>query len=238
MVYNPESRKLTIYGWTRGPVIPQEDIISRNFKEPETFGVDFAWKRGVDRIPSIVEYPDRYNLVYTTSGIRETKHRYFNCDGYPEHRTNGAVLLRKWQENIDAMDEFDLQLAEYHEAVKPLSQRVNRASRAVLEAYKQRKEKEAYNKFLTEFGDPDLWEGHKKTLKAMDYPKSHELEFLLRRLVERGHNIYGRTIGELFIIFKVEAERPGEPDKEGYRPIKPKELVLDDDIFNIVVEVE
>lgn len=61
-----------------------------------------------------------------------------------------------------------------------------------------RAEAAAYAKFLDDYGDPDLWEGHKKALKLPNAPRMEGLRKALAILVERGFELSpGTTVREV-----------------------------------------
>jgi hypothetical protein len=73
------------------------------------------------------------------------------------------------------------------------------AYRVVVDAWEKRAEDAAYQRFLDDYRDPELWEGHRKTiLRKLNYPhrSSHQdsLHHLLCRVVEDGHDLAGHTV--------------------------------------------
>ncbi len=75
---------------------------------------------------------------------------------------------------------------------------VRKAEHALAQARLAREEARCYSAFLTEYGDPELWEGHQKTLPKLAYPyhQHRALVTMLEQLVERGIAIDGLTFAE------------------------------------------
>ncbi|HSH82543.1 MAG TPA: hypothetical protein VLA19_28770, partial [Herpetosiphonaceae bacterium] len=73
-----------------------------------------------------------------------------------------------------------------------------KAEHALAQAWLAREEARRYSAFLAEYGDPELWEGHQKTLPKLAYPyhRHRALVTMLEHLVERGIAIDGLTFGE------------------------------------------
>lgn len=86
-------------------------------------------------------------------------------------------------------------LAARHRA-RELGRPVQAAIECVARAWEERVEAREYARFLDDFRDPALWEGHRKTLKNLTFPfRSHrDLRLLLDRFVEDGHDLTGHTV--------------------------------------------
>jgi hypothetical protein len=76
------------------------------------------------------------------------------------------------------------------------------AMKSIEEAWVKRAEAEAYEKFIADFVDPELWEGHRKQLR-INYPHDHHrryvddpLDLLVTWMVEEGIEFNGLTVWE------------------------------------------
>lgn len=60
-------------------------------------------------------------------------------------------------------------------------------------------EKVAYERFIEDYADPELWEGHRKTLQFQNWPygSADQCRAVLNVVIERGIPVEGRTIGEI-----------------------------------------
>jgi hypothetical protein len=97
-------------------------------------------------------------------------------------------------------------------AASALSGIAGRARRVVARAWEARAEAEAYQRFLDDYRDPDLWEGHRKTLR-INYPHVGSfgrdgLTRLLDRLVEDGHDLTGHTVATAAALLGEDIDLP------------------------------
>lgn len=90
------------------------------------------------------------------------------------------------------------------------------AHRHVVFAWEARAEQAAYEKFLADYLDPDLWEGHRKTIQAtLRYPhhanyRRDALTRLLDRLIEDGHDLTGHTVATAAALLDEDLELPAD----------------------------
>ena len=90
-------------------------------------------------------------------------------------------------------------------------------------------EQRTYEAFLVEYSDPDLWEGHRKTLKRPEYPyfRNSLIERLIGFFIERGESVDGLTFGELTARYRARVGEDGwTTENERLRPTDIDELVL------------
>jgi hypothetical protein len=86
-------------------------------------------------------------------------------------------------------------------------------------AWEAQAEEAAYDRFLDDYRDPELWEGHRKTLKNLTFPHrgDRELSRLLGRLIEDGHELSGHTVATATKLL---------PDEEFHLPGDVQDLPL------------
>lgn len=86
-------------------------------------------------------------------------------------------------------------------------------------AWEARAEAAEYARFLEDYRDPDLWEGHRKSLKNLAFPhrSDRDLSRLLGRLVEDGHDLTGHTVATAADLL---------PDEEFQLPTDVPDLAL------------
>jgi hypothetical protein len=87
-------------------------------------------------------------------------------------------------------------IREAEDRAAELRGRARKVIAAVRDAWEARAEQAAYARFLDDYRDPGLWEGHRKTLTGLQFPYHHHrgLSLLLNRLVEDGHDLDGHTV--------------------------------------------
>ncbi|HVT78386.1 MAG TPA: hypothetical protein VHD87_15220 [Acidimicrobiales bacterium] len=93
------------------------------------------------------------------------------------------------------MDRHD-QFTRIETAREALRTTAHRAARSIQDAWAANAEADAYARFLEDYADPDLWEGHRKTLR-ISYPhhgRVHDaLLHAIERLVESDQPVAGLT---------------------------------------------
>ncbi|MEV8546963.1 hypothetical protein [Streptomyces sp. NPDC051572] len=103
-----------------------------------------------------------------------------------------------------------------YQAVAHRREEIRDAARAAYRAaesiWNERQEQKAYNAFLTEFGEPSLWEGHRKTIKLPPMPEPPDQTrgssrllgtswfTALTALIEAGEDVADYTLGKALEI--------------------------------------
>lgn len=122
----------------------------------------------------------------------------------PDEATNRYIVL--WHDA--ALDEHvEQQKAEWHEHLKRKRQidvLTDKLNRQVADAWEKRAEEQAFQKFVSEYLDPGLWEGHRKTLRDNTFaapfrPNNTTWDKALAHLIEEGgvEAVAGLTVGEV-----------------------------------------
>jgi hypothetical protein len=109
--------------------------------------------------------------------------------------------------------EAERDLAErVKEVRRKMDQSVYSAANQIQKALAEVREARAYEAFLAEYGDPALWDGHKKTLKELRHgPEVPErVREALWTLVSAGIAFEGRTLGE--VLEEAAALQPSEAE--------------------------
>jgi hypothetical protein len=196
VTYHPRDRKFHVYYLQRLPIVPEEPRFGARVDGATVGRFDFTWKRGAGRVPALSSAG-----AYTVSVDR----------GMPWESSSHIL----W-EDTEVVDEARAQQASYlavRRTLEGLRARVHRAETKVEAQWQVAEEARRYQAFLAEHGAPDLWEGHRKTLRAPVYP--HGLRSatgsLLRRAlewrVERHEPLAGLTVAELLETY---VAGPGE----------------------------
>lgn len=98
--------------------------------------------------------------------------------------------------------------------VAALNEAARSARSHVVAVWEACAERAAYKKFLDDYLDPDLWEGHRKTIqKTLCYPhhanyRHDGLSLLLHRLVEDGHDLTGHTVATAAALLNEDIDLP------------------------------
>ncbi|HSH80017.1 MAG TPA: hypothetical protein VLA19_15945, partial [Herpetosiphonaceae bacterium] len=112
---------------------------------------------------------------------------------------------------------------------------VRKAEQALAQGWLAREEARRYSAFLAEYGDPELWEGHQKTLPKLAYlyHRHRGLVTMLEHLVERGVAIDGLTFGEARRCYQEGVSTHGVVDAWGCRG-----TTLPDDLDDLVLATD
>lgn len=155
--------------------------------------------------PKIAVYERRWKRVGNPATIELRKHSRWNRsinswlyrDELPWERhgtplwTDGAAIAEA-ERRQDAY-------AELEEENRELRDRSRRLSRQIEVAWLADAEQAAYGRFMEDYGDPDLWDGHRKSL-TIEFPYGHRtdnLMLLCEYAAEREKDVEGLTVAEV-----------------------------------------
>jgi len=128
-------------------------------------------------------------------------------------RDQGGPAAELLYFDADAVAAYDADVVAYEAAQlvrQGMAEKVDRSLKAIVKAKEARLLQDLYHKFLADFGDAELWEGHRKqhAAKLVFELKSEDLKQALRRLVESGVNVDGMTVQEVLASYE------GAPEPE------------------------
>nr|MDA8356833.1 hypothetical protein [Actinomycetota bacterium] len=132
---------------------------------------------------------------------------------------------RAWRQ-VFLDDAVVAEAEERHERYLALRKRVGelgdivrRHEQRVCEQWNAREERRAYEAFLAKYADPELWEGHKKTItiRTLGFSDLGSLRDALAHLVEAGQILDGLSVAEVCERARVSfgVEERGLPDEVG-----------------------
>ena len=153
-------------------------------------GHDFSWHR--DRRRQVVAGQ------CSPWGIR--RHWDERGDRHPWEGAWGKTVSVLWLD-ADVVQRAEACHAHY-QAIKQRGREIVDAARAVYRAaesnWQARKDREAYKAFLAKYGDPGLWESHRKTIKFSSMPEPSGQPWLtaLTALIENGEDPATYTLGQ------------------------------------------
>lgn len=169
--------------------IPTELFFSNRIEEPPLGRASIEWKRDATRRPAITFLPEHHLSVDKTAMPWEVRY-----DGRPYA---GKVLWR--DETAIAAFRDSLAMARTAKrAAEAVQSKIWAAMKSIDEQYAAGIEALARAKFAADYGDPELWEGHRKTLKLPERPRdSGDLRTAMGLLVERGIDLTSKTASEI-----------------------------------------
>jgi hypothetical protein len=204
LVFDPKRKRFYGFEYGSDAVVDTKHPLTGRDKPPEMREFEITWRRT------------------TGQKIKTT------MSGY-SHRDNWTSNIKPWQPDPDATYSKGVVYRQlYHDpkldarmtaqqARYDANQEINRqlharawgAKASIEAAWLEREEAREYAKFLEDFADPELWEGHKKLL-TIRYPHSHvsfgtfsrkdTFYAMLEMLVEHGIEFDGLTVAEAFAL--------------------------------------
>ena len=181
--------------------MPSKKLVSSRIEEPPLGRGEIEWKRNAARVP-VLTYLRESHLSTTGSSFdfsRRAKNKVVlpweeRYDGKPY---GGKVL---WSDRA-AVAAFRDKLAAtkvLESQAEVLRSKARQAFDSIETQYVERIKAEAYRVFLADFGDPELWEGHLKTLRLVQHlPEPLDILRPIEALVERGIEVVGLSVGEI-----------------------------------------
>jgi hypothetical protein len=120
---------------------------------------------------------------------------------------SAIARARLWKQKCEQAEE------QRHE----LFEKMLDLEKSVEQAWEKENEAREYARFIEDYQDPDLWEGHKKTLKQVRMPGSDALRKLTEIAVERGIEVIGLSAEEAReAAFKVAGKAKTFKDEDGF----------------------
>jgi hypothetical protein len=209
VVYNPEKREFKIY--TQDDVFnPDEADMDARLTEPSIEIAIRRWRRNQSREVVLdsgllrkgnVTWP-RWRSAFADDPKMTEEQRWA-----PPWKGTPYILF----ENLDALQQVRIEREQYKEAEqrqRAFSERWRAFSTSIEEQWQIVAERKVYEKFLEDFADPDLWDGHYKMLKqSRKLPRwphdnlrgsvyTSPIDAIARELVGRGIDLEGMTVRE------------------------------------------
>lgn len=180
--------------------VPSENLLSNHVEEPPLGEVTVKWKRDARRNPVVEYLPEHHVSVDVWASDRAFGRG--RQTGMPwDVRYDGKPYAGKilWRDD-DAIAVFRDALAEA-KMVKRQAERLRSTASTALDRlnaqYAARVLAEAKTKFDADYGDPDLWDGHLKTLKLVTHFDAQDLRRAIDLLVERDVILEDMSVEEI-----------------------------------------
>lgn len=186
VTYDEKNKRFEVFDYARPARIPRTKVLTGDWDEPDVIAFAYRWHR-VD---------GRLELKSTGGWGKEYSWGYGGTDA--PWRSQEQDLLIYTDEALLARVRRDR--ARYEAAREKASEVRDEAQgfqTSIEEQWRDREWGRLYAEFLEEYEDPELWEGHKKTL---DEPNAYHADFyraideLTERLVEKGTDLDGVTV--------------------------------------------
>jgi len=170
---DPETFNPVIWYCEYGPIFPTELLISNTIDSAETRYQPIRFKR------------KRNSLTFYISGGWSGS---LNDEKY--------ILLEEKPKALAKLEKEKQRASELEKEARKQMARYEYLGELIEQLVIDQKEQEAYDEFIAEHGDPELWEDEKKQLNFKG-PHQHSIRRLVYLFAERDIDIIGKTLGEL-----------------------------------------
>lgn len=207
VTYDPRERKFSTWQATHGARIDEDHLLTHPPQDVRVTQRRWGWSRTTGQ-RAVLE------------GGRAHESRWQHNASLPWDSSRNLTLLRF----DEALADLEAERGRYSAAAKrhdALRAQVREHLERVAQAWERRAEEAEHRRFIAEYLDESLWEGHKKTLgRALQYPHHHHegLVEAVSLLVEAGLRPEGQTVAAATVLAKALAE-PGL-HKRGWSEIR------------------
>jgi hypothetical protein len=187
VTYDTRDRQFEVWN-AEDITVPRKARVHHEYVRRQWSCQDFEWHR--DKGVAKVRKSRGWGSNHTYSGNRPWEPSASAI--YGERR-----IILYVNDKLVAKQEARYEKAEAMEAAgRRLKARFERIDHRIDEQWKELADRERYEEFIAEYADPDLWEGHKKTLPQLQVPDDLRVDFVIP-FIEAGEDIDGSTMGEL-----------------------------------------
>jgi hypothetical protein len=183
-------RRLEVWSWAADVDIPTDAPLTEGGSDVKVYRHRFGWSRGKGMVARLDGGSDRSHVV----------DGYWPWNTDPRGDRRGRVFVLRRDDALAAMDARRSVWAKHEDWVNGLRARVDRWERAVDALFVAGQEKAAYERFIEDFRDPGLWEGHRKGLRfdrVFTSRDEYGLRFAAKCLVERGVDVESMSPAEV-----------------------------------------
>jgi hypothetical protein len=131
--------------------------------------------------------------TYSSATAAQPWHYFWNGS------RQGAVTVADFADNQAISTARAAKIKTHNQAISERRDEVRDSILVLQRAVRARNEADAYDRFIEDYADPELWEGHKKTLRGLE-PKIHPygdvpagLWLALCRFADQGRSVEGYT---------------------------------------------
>ncbi len=188
VTYDTRDREFEVWALDDEVTVPRKARVRHEYVRRAWPCQDFSWRRE----KGVAKVDGRPNWG--------SSHRYSGkCPWEPSARAQYGErrIVLYVDKDLIAKQEKRYEKAEAMEAEgRKLKVQYERIDFRIDEQWREMANRERYEEFIAEYADPDLWEGHEKTLPKLQVPEDLTVDFLIP-FIEAGEEIDGLTLGEL-----------------------------------------
>jgi len=233
ITFDHEDNAFHIYWLHESAAVPPADqALSGTLKQAQLECRQYGWQRDARRAAVLAERStcaDR--LEWPENGAppwHAGQYRRSSSWGRSMHQRAEMVIFEEAPAVAQLRRDHDAYIAAVR-LRRELANQVGRYTNALRLQWEAAWQQRSYEAFLVEYGDPELWEGHRKTLRRPEYPyfRNSLIERMIGYFIERGEIVDGLTFGELTAGYHARVGEDGwMAEDERLRPTDIDELVL------------
>lgn len=182
-----------IYYCDRPAILPTESLLSNYPYEPSIAVKRIVWTRDAKGVVKFSIAYDNNDHICSSMGNPPWRKNY---DGaFSEGK--GARMLKEWPANVQEIYRQQELAKVFIDRRRKLDDVPRSAAHSVEAALEKREWTKIYDEYIKEYGDPELWEDHKKSEKI----KVRRYKTLLSRfelLIERNIDCNGKTLATIW----------------------------------------
>jgi hypothetical protein len=224
VTYKQRSKVITVHVWPNDRLRYRDGWGDRS-EVPSlvSYEATLTWRRGPGG--SVVVEGEPYLSEHTWStpwrGTDTWTSRWDN--------ERSAIIYRD-DSAEDAIAKAQQEWRAAHDAAEVKRQRRGELAGSVIQAWNDAERAEAYRRFVEDYADPELWEGHLKTLRlGMAHNMQQAISKFVDVLLDDGQEIVGRTVGDLLPTYIEISTRGLDDDRRLAAVVERKREHLDDD---------
>jgi len=217
IAYDPHKKNFYLWTFEKDAQLDASSPFTATLREPIVQETVYGWMRrnGEAQLNEHRWGSSRPNYIYQTrpwdTRPRDKRDRDLWWDdekvSAEELAVNKYVVLYVDEALVQRYDEQKAAYAQVSEALEGPRRRVRSLLASIERQWVERKERAEYDRFLEDYLDPELWEGHKKALPQgfFSYPHSHyrswrrepdALALMIEYHIEMDMPIVGLTVWE------------------------------------------
>jgi hypothetical protein len=200
VTFDPENEAFHGYYLKKPAILPPADrLLTGELQQEEIALIEFPWRRDQWNIVSIPKGSyTRYSCDWPTEGYPWNAGHYRKTRGHFNKVAQESKVMLFWiKEKVDQVVEMHNKVRETQRQRDEARAPIWKMLRFIEQDWRAAREAARYADFLREYGKPELWEGHKKTLPELKYTAPGWLWPVLLRQVEQGREVVGKYLGEL-----------------------------------------
>lgn len=188
---------LMVYYCDREAILPISALIKDRPYEPSIAKLRIVWKRNAQGEATFELRYDRHSDHITTSLHKPCWRLNTERSSYHNSEDDTVKVLREWPENIQRIYEQQRLYSLCSERTRALETIASQAEDSIEEQIDKLAWDQAEAEYVAEFGDPELWDEHKKTVRIK--PRRYKsLRRLLGALIESNVDCNNMTLHDVF----------------------------------------